>query len=117
LLFSAGDRFVGADKSSGTKVRLYRFRSGRELRTVAHHTRATGDYTGYFGILDAEGRCFAHQTRVGIALVDVARSEEVALLPLPNNTPLQFEPRGEALWTYGHSGLLRWPLRTDPASK
>src|SRR5579884_711997 len=54
---------------------------------------------------------------MGSPWVDVARSQEVALLRLPNNVPLQFESRGEALWTFGSAGLLGWPLHTDSADK
>jgi serine/threonine protein kinase/WD40 repeat protein len=122
LRFSAGDRLVAADWSLGTKVRLYRFLSGSEFRTVVHRAgTSTGEFPGELtrgsAILDAEGRLLAYSTRKGIALVDVARCEDVALLPLPDNVPLRFEPKGEALWTYGGSGLLRWPLGADPANK
>ncbi len=118
LRFSADDRFVAADWSSRTSVRLYRFWSGREFRTVVHHTAiSTGDWMRGPAILDAESRLLAYAAGDGIALVDVARGQEAGLLRLPNNVPLQFEPRGEALWTYGLAGLLRWPLHTDSADK
>src|SRR5262249_6623599 len=78
---------------------------------------STWDGTRGAAILDAESRLLAYAAGAGIALVDVARSQEAALLPLANNVPLQFEPRGEALWTYGPAGLLRWPLHTDSAAK
>src|SRR5262249_19065108 len=104
--------------ASGTSVRLYRFQSGREFRTVVHHTAmSTGDWTRGFAILDAESRLLAYATRDGIALGDVARSQEAAVLPLANNVPLKFEARGEAFWTFGRAGLLRWPLHTDSADK
>ncbi len=117
LRFSADDRFVITDLA-GMSVRLYRFQSGRECRTVLHHTAmGTGDWTRGFAILDAEGRLLARATGDGIALVDVARGQQAALLPLRDNVPLQFEPRGEALWTFGRAGLLRWPLHTESANK
>jgi serine/threonine protein kinase/WD40 repeat protein len=117
LRFSADDQLVAADRS-GTSVRLYRFQSGREFRTVVHHrARSADDGTRGAAILDAENRLLAYAAGDGIALVDVARNQEAALLPLPNNVPLQFEPRGEALWTFGQAGLLRWPLHTDSADK
>jgi hypothetical protein len=49
--------------------------------------------------------------------VDVARGEEVALLPLPGNFPHRFETRDEALWTGGDNGLLRWPFQTNPTDR
>jgi serine/threonine protein kinase/WD40 repeat protein len=118
LRFSADDQFVAADWSSRTSVRLYHFQSGREFRTVVHHpAMSTDDGTRGTAILDAESRLLAYAAGDGIALVDVARNQEAALLLLPNNVPLQFEPRGEALWTFGRAGLLRWPLHTDAAEK
>ena len=51
-----------------------------------------------------------------VALIDLARMEEVARLGGPQNYPLAFEPAGDALLTYGWSGLLRWPLRTGEAA-
>jgi serine/threonine protein kinase/WD40 repeat protein len=113
--FRADDRLVGPDLSGG-RVRLYRLRRGSEFRTVVHRP-STG--TGYESMmtLEAEGRLLAVYTREGVALADAVRGEEVALLPLPGNFPLRFEARGEAVWTYGHNGVLRWPLQTDPADR
>ncbi|HTU91088.1 MAG TPA: tetratricopeptide repeat protein, partial [Gemmataceae bacterium] len=64
-----------------------------------------------------EGRLYAIPVHnQGIALMDVARSEEAALLPLlpsPQNSPWRFDAEG-ALWTGGPAGLLRWPRTGDP---
>jgi Tfp pilus assembly protein PilF len=49
-----------------------------------------------------------------IALVDMVRGEEVARLPL-RGTPVRFEPQGDALWTTGSEGLLRWPMHRGVA--
>jgi WD40 repeat protein/tRNA A-37 threonylcarbamoyl transferase component Bud32 len=104
LCFGPDDGLVGADvDGSAGRVRLFRLRRGSEFRTLV--------YGG--GVLDAKGRLLAAYTQEGIALVDVLRSEEVALLPLPGNNPLWFEAKGKALWTYGGSGVLRWPIQTD----
>jgi WD40 repeat protein len=62
--------------------------------------------------LDPEGRAFAVAMDEGIALVDVARGEETAVLPLPGNAPLCFDKEG-ALWTRGANGLLRWPVTVE----
>jgi hypothetical protein len=59
----------------------------------------------------------ADDTPEGVALVDVLRGETVALLPQPDNHPLRFEARDEALWTYGRNGVLRWPIQSDPADR
>jgi WD40 repeat protein len=116
LRFSADDRLVAAAWESGSSVRLYRFLGGSECRTVVHHNLTTGEITGGC-VIDAEGRLLAYPTRDGLALVDMVHSQEGELLPLPGNGPLQFEPKGEALWTFGRAGLLRWPLHTDSADK
>jgi WD40 repeat protein len=109
LSFSPTDQRVGT--RGWGKTRLYHFRRGGELRTVVHHIR-NGD-CGLKGFcLDPQGRLFAIRTEQGVAFVDVARGEEVALLPLPGITPLCFDSEG-ALWTHGAHGLLRWPTAVD----
>jgi serine/threonine protein kinase/WD40 repeat protein/Tfp pilus assembly protein PilF len=121
LCLRSDDGLVGAEANEpGFRVRLFRLRRGSEFRTVVHRPPAgTGGYGK--GALDPEGRLLAVSTRTGIALVDVARAEEVALLPLSHarleNHPLQFEAGGKALWTYGQEGLLRWPVRVNPAAR
>jgi WD40 repeat protein len=60
-----------------------------------------------------DSRLAAISTDQGVALVDVVRGEEARLLPLPGNYPLRFDLDG-ALWTFGSSGLLRWPVVGDP---
>jgi eukaryotic-like serine/threonine-protein kinase len=114
LSFSPDDLFVGT--VSGGVIRRYRFRRGEELRTLIHRSSRT--LIGYNGdtttCLDLEGRLCAIGTEDGIALVDVARGEEAALLPLHrDNLPLRFDAEG-ALWTGGPAGLLRWPRADDP---
>jgi serine/threonine protein kinase/WD40 repeat protein len=109
LSFSPTDQLVGTKGCS--KTRLYHFRRGAELRTVVHRGRNRG-YGYRAPCLDPEGRVFAALTEDGIALVDVARGEEAAPLPLPGNGPLCFDTEG-ALWTYGADGLLRWPVTVE----
>jgi WD40 repeat protein len=116
LCFRSDDGVVGADVNGSGRVRLFRLRRGSEFRTLVHRTSAgTGSYGG--GALDKMGRLLAVYTPDGVALVDVLRSEEVALLPVPGNRPLRFEAGGEAVWTCGGYGVLRWPIQTDPADR
>jgi tetratricopeptide (TPR) repeat protein len=97
-------------------VRLFRFRAGQEFRTLVHHTPAGPGYYSHVRPA-AGGRLLAIQASKGIALVDLIRGEEVALLRLPpSNFPLRFEPAGAALLTYGANGLLRWPIGAEPAT-
>jgi WD40 repeat protein len=111
--FRSDDGLVGG----GGMSRLFRLRRGNEFRTLVHRSAAvTRDY-GCGGALDEKGRLLAVYTQEGVALVDVLRGEEVALLPIPGNCPLRFEARGEAVWTYGGNGVLRWPIQIDPADR
>jgi WD40 repeat protein len=119
LCFGPDDGLVGADVDhlATGRVRLFRLRRGSEFRTlVARRSFKTG-YYGSITALDTEGRLLAVDTREGVALVDVLRSEEAALLPLPGNGPLRFEAKGKALWTYGRNGVLRWPIQTDSTDR
>jgi WD40 repeat protein len=117
LYFSADDSLAAID-AAGAKLRLFRFRSGREFCTIVHHTQtvAPGVGVGDPGHpLDREGRLLATCARDGIVLVDIVRGEQLGQLPLPGNIPLMFEPSG-ALLTYGQAGVLRWPAGSDPNS-
>jgi WD40 repeat protein/tetratricopeptide (TPR) repeat protein len=112
LHFSPDDRLVGIEVTV-PKLRLFRFDPGQEFRTVVHRSAgAAGGFDRFGHVLDPQGRLFASDTWDGTALVDLVRGEEVALLPLPENFPLHFEPSG-ALLTHGTEGILRWPLAVE----
>jgi serine/threonine protein kinase/WD40 repeat protein len=115
LHFRNDDQWVGAD-TMAPKVRLYRVQSGKEFRTILHGHGLIEDE--FFGHLEAValapgGRLAAVGTYHGPALVDLARGEEIGVLSLPGNYPLWFEPSGDALWTRGRHGLLRWPIQVN----
>jgi WD40 repeat protein len=118
LCSRSDDALVGADANvpSG-RVRLFRLRRGSEFRTLVRRPSAGtgGNGNNRLTALDAEGRLLAVATREEVALVDVERGEEVALLP--STHPLRFEARGEAVWTYGNNGVLRYPFQADPADR
>jgi serine/threonine protein kinase/WD40 repeat protein len=117
--FRSDNGLVGAGVNSNAgaaSVRLFRLRRGSEFRTlVRRSTTGTADYGG--GPLHETGRLLAVDTSEGVALVDVLRGEEVALLPIPGNRPLRFEGKGEAVWTFGANGVLCWPFQIDPADR
>jgi serine/threonine protein kinase/WD40 repeat protein len=116
--FRSDDGLVGAGVDAGARrVRLFRLRRGSELVTVVHRQPSGIGRYGDGAWLDAAGRLLAVPTEEGVALVDVSRGEEVALLPIPGNRPLGFEARGKAVWTYGANAALRWPFRIDPADR
>jgi WD40 repeat protein len=115
--FAPGDGLVGAE-TNFPRVRLFRFHAGQELRTLvrAGATRQPVYYTGR-AVLNPEGRLLAVAAPEGVVLVDVRRTEDVSLVPLPGNHPLCFDSAGEALLTYGKDGLLRWPLHREGAGR
>jgi serine/threonine protein kinase/WD40 repeat protein/Tfp pilus assembly protein PilF len=108
LCFRADECQVGTESSY--RPLLYHFQRGAEWRTLVHRGRSQG-YSAR-AASDSEGRLLAVSTGEGVALVDIVRNEEAALLPLPGNHPLCFDAE-EALWTHGEHGLLRWPMNAD----
>jgi serine/threonine protein kinase/WD40 repeat protein len=115
--FRSDDGLFGPDVDEAGTVRLFRLRRGNEFVTLLHRrSPGTGTY-GACAVLDAEGRLLAVDTNEGVALVDVLRGEEVQLLRRAGSRPLRFEARGEALWTYGPDGVLRWPIQIDPTDR
>ncbi len=116
LRFSPDDGLLAGDVDL-PRVRLFRFWPGDEFRTLVHQTAAgPGSYQGLFEDHVREGLA-AVAASSGVALVDVARGEEVAVLPLEGNVPVRFEPSLAAVWTSGRDGLLRWPVQADPAER
>jgi serine/threonine protein kinase/WD40 repeat protein len=119
LCFSPDDGLVGLDATS-QGLRFFRFRSGREFHTVIHRVNSiVAGYTVEDGgkcQLDGDGRLLAISVQNGIAVVDVVRGEEVALLPLGDNVPIGIEPSG-ALLTHGSSGVMRWAMAFDAATR
>ncbi len=62
-----------------------------------------------------DGRLLAVGTDRGLALWDLARKAELGFLTIGNAWHSMFEPSGDLL-NNGDAGVLRWPVRTDPAS-
>jgi len=116
LQFNATGTLAAAD-AIPPRLRTFRYRFGQEFRTLLPRRgpgMADADLW-WFTALDPRGRSLAVAGKDGIFLLDIARGEEFALLPVDENTPVAFEPSG-ALLTCGVSGLLRWPLVGDPAT-
>ena len=113
LKFSHDDGLLAADVAFN-KVRLFRWRTGREFRTLTDHYPAD-ERALHSAIIHPAGRLLAIQSASGVLLADRVRGEEVALLRLPGgNRPLRFDPAADSLWTNGSCGMLRWPIRADP---
>jgi WD40 repeat protein len=112
LQFQSDDTRLACDR------RLFRLRNGREFRTVLDHQGAKPRiyHAKSRPCFDASGRLLAVRSESGVLLVDVARGEETALLPLPGQGPNRFDAADGSLWTAGRSGLLRWPIAADPTA-
>ena len=108
--FSQDDTLMGPFVS-GTKVRLLQCYPSKGLRILV-----TGEpgFAGLAAHFTREGRWLAASTHGGVSLIDMMRGRELAVLPLPRNNPLRFDPDDRSLWTAGDDGLLRWPIRPDP---
>src|SRR5262249_18500173 len=108
---------LAAASASPPRLQMFRYRSGLEFRTlIPGRGPGMGDAaTWWFMPLDPQGRLLAVGVMDGISLLDIARGEDFALLPVNRNAPVAFEPSG-ALLTSGVSGLLRWPVAVDPAT-
>jgi serine/threonine protein kinase/WD40 repeat protein len=118
LQFSPDNSLVGMDVTQHT-LRLHRFASGAEFATLSRWVAAKrGRYHDTQPVVLAPNeRILAVSAYDHVALIDLARMEEVARLGGPHNFPLAFEPTGDALLTYGLSGLLRWPVRKGDAAE
>jgi serine/threonine protein kinase/WD40 repeat protein/Tfp pilus assembly protein PilF len=108
--FSPDDALVGGGWLG--KVRLYRFRRGEELHALVHYSATGRGFLPQDFCLEPAGRLCGGISPEGIVLVDLARGEEAALLPLSSRL-VGFERAG-ALWTGASAGLLRWPADDDP---
>ncbi|HEX6513747.1 MAG TPA: tetratricopeptide repeat protein, partial [Chloroflexota bacterium] len=112
--FSRDDTLVGP-LTLGSKVQLLRCSPGQGLRSLS--VRAENGLRIGHGhtCTDDKGRWLAVRTDNGPSLIDLHTCRESAPVPLPGNGPFRFERGNHSLWTYGEDGLLRWPVRGDPA--
>ena len=99
------------------QVGLFRCETGQEFRSLSDYpkNKRTQWTAPEFSVVDGAGRLAAIHCSRGIMLVDLQHEgQELAVLSLPTrNYPLRFDADG-ALWTYGISGVLRWPIREGP---
>jgi eukaryotic-like serine/threonine-protein kinase len=118
LHFTTDDRHLGGFHE-GPKLRLLRIMPGREL-TVLRSPLAFGKGTNhYLGPSHTDGCLLAVPSARGLALLDLTRGKELALIPgrdVGGVLPLGFEASG-ALRSYGENGLLHWPVRADPIER
>jgi WD40 repeat protein len=63
-----------------------------------------------------DGRLLAVGTSEGVSLFDLANSVDVGYLNIGYTLSVQFDPTSGDLLTLGTLGLLRWPVRCEPAN-
>jgi eukaryotic-like serine/threonine-protein kinase len=103
------------------QVKLLRVSTGREFRTLPRRAAAgRGGYVAPGSIgpvaLSPDGRLLAAITAErACALVEAESGAELAVIPLKTVQSLAFDTSG-ALLMHGSMGLLRWPVRRDPAT-
>jgi WD40 repeat protein len=96
---------------------LLRLCAGREYRTISPGGSRRRDFNLLANPkVHSGGRLLAAAARdSSVVLIDLAAGREVAALSAPDERPILWEPSGSLL-TCGKSGLLRWPVRADPAA-
>jgi WD40 repeat protein len=113
--FSPDDRLLGWGRS-GSKIRLYRLATGRELR-VLRRRHANSLETIGCPVVHADGRTLAASSPDWLSFFDLASGEELGSVRLPYKyaaDPVFFDPSGGWM-TGGYGGLFLWPTRSDPA--
>jgi serine/threonine protein kinase/WD40 repeat protein len=117
LRFSSDDR-VPAQRIAHTKLQLLRLHAGLEYRTIALSGSRSPEFH-FHGrpVIHPGGRLLAAETTdSSVLLIDLAAGREVAALSAKSvwEHPLLWEPSGDLL-VYGTAGLIRWPVRVEPA--
>ena len=93
------------------EVKRYRVEPALGYRTLVHVADPSPNYGR--PSIRRDGRLLAVGTDQGVALWDL-EGGEVGFLPIGNAWNLLFEPSGDLL-TSGSAGVLRWPIRSEPA--
>jgi WD40 repeat protein len=111
--FGPDDRLLAAEVGECV-VRLWEVATCLEYRTMVRAAAAgKGIYCNV--TTHPDGRLLAVAMQGGVGLWDLKSGSEVAFLDLPDTAFALFEPSGSLL-TNGPGGLLRWPVRAEPAS-
>jgi serine/threonine protein kinase/WD40 repeat protein len=114
LQFQRGSDLLGIGHT-GTRVRIGRIATGRELRILSLPDQAPGDGL-WRPVASADGQLAMTYSRAGLGLWDLASGARLALAPMPAaDAVLPFAYRPEGAWlTGGSSGLWSWPVAVSP---
>ena len=116
LQFSDDGRHLAGD-STPSALRILRYESGNEFRTIWEHAGKDSQFIHFHSVpcVNSTGRIFAIRTPSGLCLIDLHHDEIVCRLPIHGNGPFRFQETadGECLWTYGTSGLISWPINVN----
>jgi WD40 repeat protein len=95
---------------AGTKIGLREYVPSQVFRTFVRDLRADKHKKYNTPAVHPDGRLLAVSMESGVGLWDLASGRELAFLDLGGTESAAFDATG-TLWTYGHKGLLRWPVR------
>jgi WD40 repeat protein len=117
LRVSSDDRVAALNVSDPTRLQLLRLCAGLEYRTISPGDSRRRDFNLLANPkVHSGGRLLAAAAMdSSVVLIDLAAGREVAALPASDERRVLWEPSGSLL-TCGKSGLLRWPVRADPAA-
>ncbi len=92
--------------------------SGWECRTLHHglvgnRTPRPGDWGPRDVDFSPDGRLLVSSSLDGARLWDMAHFTEIGHFPSGPTATVRFHPDGDSLFTYGPSGLYRWPIRRE----
>jgi WD40 repeat protein/Flp pilus assembly protein TadD len=94
---------------------LWEVAGGWECRTLHHgfvgNRTPRPEHWGPTSIdFSPDGRLLASSHLDGVRLWDLAHFTEAGHLPVPSTAQVRFHAKGGSLFTYGTSGICRWPI-------
>jgi WD40 repeat protein/tetratricopeptide (TPR) repeat protein len=100
---------------SGTKIRLTECVPGQAHRVLVRGLLAEKGKQYKAPAIHPGGRLLAVSMETGVGLWDLTSGQELGFLPLGDTETAVFDSSG-VLWTYGDTGMLRWPVRAGPGA-
>ena len=108
LQVSPDDRLIATSIADTTTLQLLHLHGNQEFRTLAYEPTTSSNV-----VFHPAGRLLAVGNRGPVLLIDLTTGLELGKLPTADgDKPLLWDSTG-TLFTFGASGLLRWPARAD----